>query len=175
MTSLTIAPPDTGADCMRGQRRHCSNCATWWFSNSCRFGLAIRRFKSDARTPRTPKAFRAKRGKLTINFAKLWECALLALPCAGVLASLLTPENRENRQQQAQHDAENDAGNDGKIKCRMLALDANVARQSAQPFWCKTSPHQQAHDRGDHTDDHDEFANLAHRSKSCANWAEAQA
>jgi hypothetical protein len=41
ITSLTIAPPETGADCMPRQSRHFSNLATCRFSNSCRFVLAI--------------------------------------------------------------------------------------------------------------------------------------
>jgi len=57
----------------------------------------------------------------------------------------------------------------------MFALDSNIARQSAQPFWRETAPHNQSYQRGDHTDDYDELSELAHFSKSCANQPEAQA
>src|SRR5262245_9632583 len=47
----------------------------------------------------------------------------------------------------------------------MFALDPNVARQSAQPFWGETAPHHQAYQRGDHADDYDKLSELAHLSK----------
>ena len=87
----------------------------------------------------------------------------------------LASEDREDRKKQTQHNAENDARDDGKIKCGMLALDPDVAGQSSQPFWRKTSPHHQSHQRRDHTEDHDESAQLPHHSKSCADRAKAQA
>jgi hypothetical protein len=85
------------------------------------------------------------------------------------------PKNREEREKQTKHDAENDAGDDWEIKRGMLALDPNVAGQSAQPFRRDTTPHQQPNECGNHTDDHDEFSQLAHHAKSCAIQAEAQA
>jgi hypothetical protein len=57
----------------------------------------------------------------------------------------------------------------------MFALDPNVAGQSSQPFRRKPAPHHEPHQRDDHTNNGDEFAQLAHYSKSCANRAEAQA
>jgi hypothetical protein len=57
----------------------------------------------------------------------------------------------------------------------MVVLDSNVAGQSSQPFWHKPAPHHQAHQRDGYTNDDDEFAQLTHYSKSCANRAEAQA
>jgi len=85
------------------------------------------------------------------------------------------PKNREEREKQTEHDAKNDAGHDWKIKRGMPALDPNVAGQSAQPFRRDTTPHQQPNECGNHTDDHDEFSQLAHHAKSCAIQAEAQA
>ena len=41
ITSLTIAPPETGVDCMRGHRRHFSNCPTCSFSAFCRSDLTV--------------------------------------------------------------------------------------------------------------------------------------
>jgi len=57
----------------------------------------------------------------------------------------------------------------------MFALDSNVAGQPAQPFGCKTAPHDESYERGDHADDYDELSYFAHLSKSCANQPEAQA
>ena len=91
------------------------------------------------------------------------------------IATSLAPEYREKRQQQAQDNAENDAGDDGKIKCRMFPLDSDIPGQSSQPFWSEAAPHHQSYQRRDDTDDHDEFAQLAHNSKSCVNRAKAQA
>ena len=71
----------------------------------------------------------------------------------------------EDRQKQAEHDAEDDAGNNGEIKCRMFALNANVAGQPSKPFRRKPAPHRQAHQRGDYTNDDDEFPQLAHSFK----------
>jgi len=92
-----------------------------------------------------------------------------------VATPLENPSAPEDREQQAQQDAENDAGNDGKIKRSVFALDPDVAWQSSQPLWHKSTPHHQPNQRDDHTNDGDEFAHLAHYSKSCANRAEAQA
>jgi len=100
-------------------------------------------------------------------------CEAFGVRC--VLASLSTPENREQREDQAKQNAQNDAGDDGKIKRGMFALDPNVAGQSAQPFWRETAPHDQSYQRGDHADDHDELSKFAHLSKSCANQPKAQA
>jgi len=91
------------------------------------------------------------------------------------IATSLAPEYREKRQQQAQDNAENDAGDDGKIKCGMFPLDSDIPGQSSQPFWSEAAPHHQSYQRRDDTDDHDEFAQLAHNSKSCVNRAKAQA
>ena len=91
------------------------------------------------------------------------------------IATTLAPEYREERQQQAQDNAENDAGDDRKIKYRMLPLDPDIPRQSSQPFRSEAAPHHQSYQRRDDTDDHDEFAQLAHNSKSCVNRAKAQA
>jgi hypothetical protein len=85
------------------------------------------------------------------------------------------PKNREEPEEQTEHDAENDAGDDGEIKRGMPALDPNVAGQSAQPFRRETAPHHQSNECGNHTDDHDEFSQLAHHAKSCVIHAEAQA
>jgi hypothetical protein len=71
-------------------------------------------------------------------------------------------ENREERENQAEHDAQNNAGNDGKIERRMFALDSNVAGQSAQPFWRETAPHHQTHKRRGYANDHDELSQFAH-------------
>ena len=57
----------------------------------------------------------------------------------------------------------------------MFALDPNVPRQAAQPFWRETARHDQSYQRGDHADDYNELSKLAHCSKSCANQLEAQA
>ncbi len=57
----------------------------------------------------------------------------------------------------------------------MFALDANVAGQASQPPRHKAAPHHQPDKRDDYTYDGDEFAQLAHYSKSCANRAQAQA
>ena len=84
-------------------------------------------------------------------------------------------EDREERQKQTKNNAEDDAGDDGKIERRMFALDPDVAGQSAQPFRRDTTPHQQPNECGNHTDDHDEFSQLAHHAKSCAIQPEAQA
>ena len=81
----------------------------------------------------------------------------------------------EDRQQQAQENAQDYAGDDGKIKRRMFTLDPDVAGQTPEPVRRKPAPHHQPHQRDDHTYDGDEFAQLAHYSKSCANRAEAQA
>ena len=45
----------------------------------------------------------------------------------------------------------------------MLALDADVAGQSAQPFRHEPAPHHQPNERGDHADDHNEFSQVAHQ------------
>jgi hypothetical protein len=87
----------------------------------------------------------------------------------------LTTKYRKEREDQAQKDAENDAGDDGKIKRRMFALDANIAGQSAQPFWREAAPHHQPDKRRGDADDHDESSQFAHHSKSCVNQTEAQA
>src|SRR5215217_9717364 len=47
----------------------------------------------------------------------------------------------------------------------MFALDPNVARQSAQPFWSETAPHDKSYQRHDHADDQDELSKFAHVSK----------
>src|SRR4030095_16420367 len=56
-----------------------------------------------------------------------------------------------------------------------FALDSNVAGQSSQPLRRKPAPHHQPDQGGNYTNDDDEFDQLAHHSKSCANRAEAQA
>src|SRR5207247_9518074 len=56
----------------------------------------------------------------------------------------------------------------------MLPFDADVSRQTSQPFRRESATHHEPHQRRDHTDDHDKFAQLAHHSKSCANRAEAE-
>lgn len=85
------------------------------------------------------------------------------------------PENREEREQQAKHNAHDDAGHDGKIERGMFALDANVTRQSAQPFWREAAPHQQPYQHDNQTDDYEDFSKFAHDSKSCANQPKEQA
>src|SRR5882724_8294574 len=77
----------------------------------------------------------------------------------------------ENRQQQAQHDAENDAGNDRKIERGMLAFDADVARQSSQPFRREAAPHYQAHKRHDDANDDHVSPQLAHSTEKVARLA----
>jgi hypothetical protein len=57
----------------------------------------------------------------------------------------------------------------------MFTLDPNVAGQSAQPFWRETAPQHQPNQCSDHADGYDKPSHFAHRSKSCANEAEAQA
>jgi curved DNA-binding protein len=47
----------------------------------------------------------------------------------------------------------------------VFALDADISRQSSQPFRSKAAPHHQSHERRDNTEDHDEFPQLAHDSK----------
>lgn len=74
----------------------------------------------------------------------------------------------ENRQEQAQHDAENDAGDDGKIKCGMLALYADVAGQSSQPFRREAAPHHQTHERDDDSDEDHEFSQFPHSTEKVA-------
>jgi hypothetical protein len=81
----------------------------------------------------------------------------------------------EDRQQQAQENAQDDAGYDGKIKRRMFTLDPNVAGQPSQPLRRKSAPHHQSQQRDDHANDGNEFAQVAHYPKSCANRAKAQA
>src|SRR5438552_3920282 len=71
----------------------------------------------------------------------------------------------EDRQKQAEHDAEDDAGNNGEIKCRMFALDPDVAGQSSQPFRCEAAPDYQSHQCHDYADDDHEFSELTHRVK----------
>jgi hypothetical protein len=154
ITLLTMGPPETGLDSMRGQRRQPSRRLTCRLSNSCRLGVIMWNSENGARTPRTPKALRAK---LTSGY--LFRDAF-GVRC--VLASFSTPENREERQNQTQDNAENNAGNDGKIERRMFALDTNVTWQSAQPFWRETAPHHQTHQRRDYANDHDELSQFAH-------------
>src|SRR5437667_12002425 len=57
----------------------------------------------------------------------------------------------------------------------MFAIDSNVTGQASQPLWSEAAPHHQSHERHNHTDDHNEFSQLAHCSKSCADRAVAQA
>jgi hypothetical protein len=114
------------------------------------------------------KALRAEQNKSAIYFAKLF-----GVRC--VLASLLTPEDREEREKQAERNAQNDAGDDGKIERGMFALDPNVAGQSAQPFWREAAPHHQTNERGNCAHDYDELSKVTHRSKSCANQPNEQA
>jgi hypothetical protein len=137
ITSLMMGPPDTGVDSMRGQRRQRSKRLTCVWSNSCRVGAVMWNSESGARISRIPKALRAK---LTSLYP-----FLEAFGVRCFLASLSTPENREERQNQTKDNAQNNTGNDRKIERRMFALDPNVAGQSAQPFWRETAPHHQTH------------------------------
>ena len=57
----------------------------------------------------------------------------------------------------------------------MLALNPDVAGQSAQPFRSETAPHHETHEHGDQAYHSYEFSKFAHDSKSCANEAKAQA
>ena len=84
-------------------------------------------------------------------------------------------EDREERQEQAEDNAQDDAGNDRKIKYRMLPLNADIAGQSSHPFRSEAAPHHQSDQRRNDTDDQDEFAQVAHNSKSCASRPKAQA
>jgi hypothetical protein len=81
----------------------------------------------------------------------------------------LAPEDGEERQEQAQENAQDDAGNDRKIKYRMLPLNADIAGQSSHPFRSEAAPHHQSDQCRNDTDDQDEFAQIVHNSKSCAN------
>ncbi len=71
----------------------------------------------------------------------------------------------EDRQKQAEHDAEDDAGNDGEIKCRMIAFDPDITRQTSQPFWRKSAPKHQTDQCHDYADNDHEFSELTHRLK----------
>jgi hypothetical protein len=71
----------------------------------------------------------------------------------------------KDRQQEAEHDADDDAGDDRKIKCGVLALDPNVARQTPKPFRSKSAPKDKADDCKDDTNDDQEFSKLAHAER----------
>jgi hypothetical protein len=47
----------------------------------------------------------------------------------------------------------------------MFPLDSDIPGQSSEPFWSEAAPHHQSYQRRDDTDDHDKFAQLAHRFK----------
>ena len=130
--------------------------------------------KAVRRRPALQKHFLRDQTSRRIHFAKLWVCARVLASLLGSRPSLAA-EHREDGEEQAQDNAEDDAGDDRKIKCRMLALDPDIARQSSQPFRSEAAPHDQSDQRRDYTDDQDKFPQLAHNSKSCANRAKAQA
>ena len=48
----------------------------------------------------------------------------------------------------------------------MLALDPDIAWQPAQPFRGEATPHYQTYKRCDHTNDHNELAQVAHNLRS---------
>src|SRR5205823_12414811 len=111
---------------------------------------------------------RWKRVRAEVGLASLWECVCFRAP-------VLPAAVREGRPPQAQHKSGDGGGDYWEIKYRMLALDPDIARQASQPLRRKPAPHYQSDERRNYTDDHDEFPQVAHDSKSCANCPNAQA
>jgi hypothetical protein len=69
----------------------------------------------------------------------------------------------KDRQDQAQQNADDDAGDDGKIKSGVLALDPDVARQTPEPFWSKSTPKHEAKQNGNCAENNQKFSHLTHR------------
>jgi hypothetical protein len=44
----------------------------------------------------------------------------------------------------------------------VLALDANVTRQAAEPFWSKATPQNDADEHGDCADEDEKFTEIPH-------------
>src|ERR1700758_1608826 len=72
ITSLTIAPPETGVDFMRGQRRQRCNRLTCRLSSCC--GLALVIFQKRCEDAPHSQSTSCKEKQAPIYFAKLLEC-----------------------------------------------------------------------------------------------------
>jgi hypothetical protein len=90
------------------------------------------------------------------------------------VVSSTPPSASKDGEDQTQNDADNDAGNDREIERAVLALDSDVTRQTAEPFWSEAAPQNESEQEDNGADYHQKFPDVVHFVEGCANRTAAQ-